>query len=225
MAQLTSNILDGRAGIDHIPAMPLWVVIIRIFQAVLAIIILALTAFADHVLNSLNSYVDSYLNFTFSGYGMSFFIFSWTLLFLAYVGCSAAFAPNLYNKWIHLAAEVLTVIFWLATWALLASEASAFITSYTLDGITIDLESYYPSNWKAAIDCTKASAGLGALEWVLFIITLVFFGISIYRTRTTNLVDAAPAAAPMTEEIKMNPMTYAEQPVVQDPRYGGQQMA
>jgi hypothetical protein len=80
------------------------------------------------------------------------------------------------NIIIDSAAEVLTVIFWLATWALLASEASAFITSFTEDGITIDLEPYYPSKWKTAINCTKASAGLGALEWVLFIITLVFFG-------------------------------------------------
>jgi hypothetical protein len=57
------------------------------------------------------------------------------------------------------------------------------------------------------------------------VLTASDIGISIYRTRTANSVDAAPAAAPMTEEIKMNAMTYAEQPVVQDPRYGGQQMA
>jgi len=146
---------------------------------------------------------------------MSFFVFSWTLLFLAYVSflkvleyvCfsksnhrSVALLPSSLtyttcgftckiistasadvripsaNINIDSAAEILTVIFWLATWALLASEASAFITSFTGDGITIDLESYYPSNWKTAINCTKASAGLGALEWVLFIITLVFFG-------------------------------------------------
>jgi hypothetical protein len=155
------------------------------------------------------------LQLTYIIIGMSFFIFSWTLLFLAYVSflevlgyvyfsksnrrsvalllspltcttsgftCKITSTPSAdvripsANIIIDSAAEILTVIFWLATWALLASEASAFITSYTLDGITIDLESYYPSNWKAAIDCTKASAGLGALEWVLFIVTLVFFG-------------------------------------------------
>jgi hypothetical protein len=34
MARLTSNILEGRAGTDYIPVMPLWVAIIRIFQVV-----------------------------------------------------------------------------------------------------------------------------------------------------------------------------------------------
>jgi hypothetical protein len=74
--------------------------------------------------------------------------------------------------------EILTVIFWLSTWALLASEASGFVTSVTLEGYTYDVGSYLPShlNWSTAIACTKAAAGLGALEWVLFVVTLVFLG-------------------------------------------------
>jgi hypothetical protein len=70
MAQLTSNVheMRGGANVAHIPPMPLWVAIIRIFQLVsnafasyyelcslifkvLAIIILALTAFAASVFN------------------------------------------------------------------------------------------------------------------------------------------------------------------------------
>jgi hypothetical protein len=48
---------------------------------------------------------------------------------------------------------------------------------------------------------------------------------SVYKLRTANKIGvAAPAMAPMTEEYKMNTMTM-QQPVVQDPRYGGQQMA
>jgi hypothetical protein len=68
MAQLTSNVheMRGRTDVAHIPPVPLWVAIIRIFQLVsntfvgyyqlllitfkiLAIIILALTAFAASV--------------------------------------------------------------------------------------------------------------------------------------------------------------------------------
>lgn len=76
MTALGSNVyeLRGRNEIGHIPPMPLWVAIIRIFQAVrychyrdvltpancifkiLAIIILALTAFADSVFKYTVSY-------------------------------------------------------------------------------------------------------------------------------------------------------------------------
>jgi len=48
---------------------------------------------------------------------------------------------------------------------------------------------------------------------------------SIYKTRAANSMAAAPATAPMTDEYKMNAMAQAQQPVVQDPRYGGPQMA
>jgi hypothetical protein len=76
--------------------------------------------------------------------------------------------------------EILTVIFWLVTWALLASEAGVWSdyesTSYTVYGHTYTTSNYLPPKWKTAIDCAKASAGIGALEWVLFVITLVFFG-------------------------------------------------
>jgi hypothetical protein len=62
------------------------------------------------------------------------------------------------------------VIFWLCTWAVLASEAAAF---GEFDGW---YDYYYGHGTQSAVDCVKASAGLGALVWVLFVATLVFFG-------------------------------------------------
>jgi hypothetical protein len=62
------------------------------------------------------------------------------------------------------------VIFWLCTWAVLASEAAAF---GTFDGW---YDYYYGDGVQSAVDCIKASAGLGALVWILFVITLAFFG-------------------------------------------------
>jgi hypothetical protein len=77
--------------------------------------------------------------------------------------------------------EIATTFWWLVTFAVLASEATAWgiVEGYTyVDGYgdSIYVDSYLPSNWKSAIDSAKASAGLGALEWVLFIITLIMFG-------------------------------------------------
>jgi hypothetical protein len=57
------------------------------------------------------------------------------------------------------------------------------------------------------------------------VLTASNIGISVHRTHTANSMDAAPAAAPVTEEFKMNTVVHEQQPVVLDPRYGGQQMA
>jgi hypothetical protein len=57
----------------------------------------------------------------------------------------------------------------------LASEAAA------LDPVGGWYGFYYRgSNWRSAVNCMKASAALGALLWVTFVITLVFFGMRRY---------------------------------------------
>jgi hypothetical protein len=38
-----------------------------------------------------------------------------------------------------------------------------------------DYTGYLPSGFSRAINCSKAAAGLGALEWLLFVITLAVF--------------------------------------------------
>jgi hypothetical protein len=65
--------------------------------------------------------------------------------------------------------ECLTTLWWLATIGVLGSEASAW-------DFATDLDPYLPSNWNSAINAAKASPGMSALEWILFIITLVTFG-------------------------------------------------
>ena len=81
------------------------------------------------------------------------------------------------------AVEGLTVIFWLAGWAVLAHDASDLAKAEKYLGEYSGYSNYLPddvksqiSDTKTAIDCVKAAAGMGALEWLLFIVTLVFFG-------------------------------------------------
>jgi hypothetical protein len=66
----------------------------------------------------------------------------------------------------------LTKIFWLSTFSLLSSEASAWDWVPDVDGLGVD--DVYPK-WSSAISATKAAAGLGALVWLSFVFTLVFF--------------------------------------------------
>jgi hypothetical protein len=105
---------------------------------------------------------------------MTFFTFTWTFLFITYLATSALFLSSIYNYYVQLALEGLATLWWLVTWALLASEASSW-NVYDWDfGFN-----YLPKGWKTAIICTKAAAGLGALEWILFCYTLVAFGMHL----------------------------------------------
>jgi hypothetical protein len=69
-----------------------------------------------------------------------------------------------------------TNIFWLTTFALLAEESAGWAV---VDDFGLD--EFLPAKWNAAINATKASAGLGALNWALFIVTLVTFGTSFFH--------------------------------------------
>lgn len=168
--------LDGRS---HIPALPFWVALIRIAQFILALIVLILAAYASSVFGS------DY----FPGYGMTFFVFSWTILFLIYIFVTPLWYPELYLYWAHLGLEITTVIFWLVAWALLAQEASAWnavqgaenaINQAIQDsGVQVDI-------WSAgnhAIAATKAAAALGAITWLLFVVTLTVFGFFLHKHR------------------------------------------
>lgn len=118
----------------------------------------------------------------FVGYGLSFFLFFWTILVLAYIIITPLFMPKIYVYWVQLLLEFKTTVFWLATFALLAEEAAAWgsvegLLNYPVvdpKGNTTYVD-YWPG-WKSAIDSTKAAAGLGALTWLLFVVSLVTFG-------------------------------------------------
>lgn len=88
----------------------------------------------------------------------------------------------------HSIVEVLTNIFWLCTWAVLASEASAFDAEVRTINDLFDAftssESNSPfssavRNVRTAINCIKAAAALGALLWVLFIVSTVFLAMAV----------------------------------------------
>jgi hypothetical protein len=81
------------------------------------------------------------------------------------------FFPEAYNYWAHLGLEITTNIFWLTTFALLAEEAAG----WSIVG-DFGLDTLLPGNWNAAIGATKAGAALGAINWALFIATLISFG-------------------------------------------------
>jgi len=204
--------LKGRTDLAHIPRQPFWLFIVRFFQLFLSLIILALSAWAG-----------GGIGFWYAGFGVAIFAFVWTLLFIGYIQLSTFFLPTAYNKYIHLVLECLTVIFWLSAWASLAAVAAVWSWGNIYgDGYVCGVyyycrrglddrslgKRYTESQLNGMINATKAAAGLGAIEWLLFIGTLISYGIYLHRNRIATRdaqLGIGPAGA-QQQEIKMQPV-------------------
>ncbi|KAI9674522.1 MAG: hypothetical protein M1817_001860 [Caeruleum heppii] len=188
-------------AVHHVVAMPRWVLGLRIAQAILALLILALVSYSYSELGS--AYIGS-------SYILNIITCILTFIVLAYITFSALFLPKLYNMWAALALEIFMVIMWLVAFAVLASQSAdmVFLSSYDFyyyykkrDLAARSLPGYRP--W----DTGAAGAGLGGLEFILFIVTLVLFSINLNRHRkgavtSTEAPPLAGAPAVATQEPK-----------------------
>jgi hypothetical protein len=174
---VTGNVFEhnGRTAAAHVPSQPLWTVIIKGFILLLAIITLALSAYAI-----------SYWGGGYGGFGLNIFTSLLTFIAFTYIFLTAFKFTNAYNMWAQLGLEIALVIFWLSTFAAIAAVAAAFDyydgSSYYYYGYKRDVSTHdlskrisYSSNGETAVACVKAAAALGAFAWVLSIISLVFF--------------------------------------------------
>jgi len=142
--------------------------IVRIVQFVLTLLVMILSAFASSVFGA---------GF-FPGYGMSFFVFAWTLIFLGYIFVTPLWFPHAYIYWVHLGLECTTVVFWLSTFALLAEEAAAW-------DIVDEFVDAWPK-WSSAIGATKGAAAMGGINWALFVFTLIVFSVFLHKHRVAH---------------------------------------
>lgn len=149
----------------HIVAVPGFVTIIRIAQLVLTIVIIGLAG------NTITGWGKVT---TLAVEPLAFLIFCcvWTLLLNAYLLVTPAFLPVAYNMWAHLALEAIAWIFWLSGWAATASWASTWSMFQNATG-----KDY--SYWATG----AAAAAMGAIMWVLYTVTLVFFCIELHKHR------------------------------------------
>ncbi|KAG4025494.1 hypothetical protein MFRU_056g00090 [Monilinia fructicola] len=158
---------------SQVPVLPSWLTILRCFQLLLAFVILILTAFAS------TKFPSSF----FPGYGMSWFSFIWTVLCSVYVIITPRSLPNFYNYWAHLTLEVTLVVFYLTTFALLASEIPLWNA--------FDDKSWTKSLDKTLVSAARASKAAVALSFIQFITLVVSMGflayaIHTYLTASTN---------------------------------------
>ncbi|KAG9792196.1 hypothetical protein ABEF95_001770 [Exophiala dermatitidis] len=144
-------------------SMPGWVLYMRGAQLFMAFLVLILTAVSAGEL--LQGADPSWLVTPYPGFGFAWFAFSWTLF---YIPVATFVIPNLSAKVrpliILLVLELLTTLWWLVTFALLADNSSR-LASWLDTGYT---------NAKVGLGLAQSSAAFGAVEFVLFAVVSGF---------------------------------------------------
>ncbi|KAI1815247.1 hypothetical protein GGS20DRAFT_356103 [Poronia punctata] len=156
--------MAGPEGQEHIPAYPKGFIAARIVQLVLAVICLGLAGYAVSLL-------------PISGAGLTVFTSVVSILSSIYLLVAHFSQPIAYNYWAVLGLEIFHVVFWLIAFAVLASQAAVWL-SYTAGTNTID---------EVFGAVCGAGAGLGALQWVSYIVTLTLHSLALHRHRKAGL--------------------------------------
>ncbi|KAB5578654.1 hypothetical protein GE09DRAFT_1214813 [Coniochaeta sp. 2T2.1] len=170
------------AGREHIPLYPKNFIVLRIVQLVLAVIVIALSAYGVSLL-------------AFDGDVFIMVVALMTLIVTIYHLVAEFSAPAVYNYWAVLALDILLVIMWLASFALLASEVAAI---YSYAGSAVYYYGYSYGGLGAAsawAGCLAAASALGGVEFALFIGSLATHGVALHRHRKAGL-HCTPGAAP-----------------------------
>ncbi|KAJ8107943.1 hypothetical protein ONZ43_g6576 [Nemania bipapillata] len=198
----TTYVTARPEGREHILLYPKGFVAVRILQLVLGIICLGLTAYTISVL-------------PITGAALMLFTSLVTLISSIYILIAHFGPPKAYNYWAILGLDIFHVLFWLISFALLASQA-AVLFSYT---------SYYYYEYAFTVlgSITAAAAGLGGVQWVVYVVALVLHSIALHRHRQAGLhampgvaasapAVAAPAVAGAPVEAEKIPMETQTQP-------------
>ncbi|KAI0095837.1 hypothetical protein GGR51DRAFT_62657 [Nemania sp. FL0031] len=173
----TNYITERPAGKEHIPLYTKGFVAVRILQLVLGIICLGLTAYTTAVL-------------PITGAVLMLFTSIVTLITSIYILIAHFGPPRAYNYWAILGLDIFHVLFWLISFALIASQAAIlFAYSNYYDGY------YFESGFTILGSITAAAAGLGAVNWVAYLVALVLHSIALHRHRKAGL-HAMPGVAP-----------------------------
>ncbi|KAI1752669.1 hypothetical protein F4782DRAFT_530156 [Xylaria castorea] len=196
---MSNYVSERAAGREHIPIYPKGFVAVRIIQLVLGIICLGLTAFTVSVAPLVGAILMLFTAIV-------------TLISSIYILVVHFQSPTAYNYWAILGLDIFHVIFWLISFALLAAQAA----------LLLDFGSYYYGYYDGYTilgSIVAAAAGLGAVNWVVYLVALILHSIALHRHRRAGLhampgkSSSAPAigapavgGAPVgAEKIQMQP--------------------
>ncbi|OJJ44860.1 hypothetical protein ASPZODRAFT_634619 [Penicilliopsis zonata CBS 506.65] len=149
-----------------------WVTIVRVVQAIFAVIVLGLTAY---VINW-----DDYYSW-WSPSTVNFMLFNsvWTLVIaLPYIVLAPVFFAGIVHPFIVVGMEAVTMIFWFAGFIALACVLPPPRACHS-----------------SLCDSLQAATVFGAFEWALFAATTTINVMAVFTSRGNNGVKANPNAA------------------------------
>ncbi|KAH8145761.1 uncharacterized protein LAJ45_10238 [Morchella importuna] len=134
---------------------------LRIIQALLAIIVLGISAYVIDVFSPIT--IDS----------ANFLLFNsiWSFVALGYLVATPMFFPNFHNRWGVLGVEAITMVFWFAGFIALAADIPTFRCAV---------------NFRCAIGASKAAATFGAFAWLAWLGTLGMVVNALIKHRKTD---------------------------------------
>ncbi|CZR59003.1 uncharacterized protein PAC_08895 [Phialocephala subalpina] len=165
---------------EHVLVLPKAVFALRIVQLVTAVAVMGLAAYGITFLS-------------FDGINLTMFTAIATIVITVYIIVAETCAPIIYNYWAILGLDIFAIVFWLVSFAYLASEVAAYqivtdTCSYTYYGYCLkkrdmDLTKRATTDVYTYRNSMAAASGLGGLEFLLFIATLAFTSVYLHRHR------------------------------------------
>jgi hypothetical protein len=112
------------------------------------------------------------------------------MIFGVYLIVAEYGAAKLYNYWAVLSLDIFLVIFWLCSFGLLAAQTAYFL-AFGVSTYSSFYDAYVTSElsdtgYVWAI-CLAAGAGLGGIQFVLFIVSLIIHSVVLHRHRKAGL--------------------------------------
>ncbi|KAF2825044.1 hypothetical protein CC86DRAFT_371497 [Ophiobolus disseminans] len=225
----TTPVATSTTTPGHVVASPTWLFVVRIFQSILSFIILVLAADLIH-----DAYIDEL------GLALAIALISWLIVNYIIFTERVHALQHLYNIIAVLVLDGLMVILWLATWAAVAAKRAKFIYDVEVSGCynngeVVNSKICYKKRellkrsvvlFKRGQDQMAAVAGLGALIWVLYIVTFVWIIRSFLQARqdgrfqqyapggTSATANTTPVAFPSTIAGPAS-NTYIEEPKIE----------
>ncbi|WKT46817.1 Marvel domain [Fusarium oxysporum f. sp. vasinfectum] len=203
---------------NHVLQTPLWIVIIRGFQFLISLIIVGLCGRLMH-----DATLDE------EALSLAIAIISWIVI--AYVVFTEKI-PSLQSAY-HIIAvlslDALLMVLWLAAWAATAARRAKYVVPVNAYGCVDDgsLTDSKTCNifkrdgenvilFKSGLAMLAAVAGLGALVWILFIVTFVWTLVMFLRGRKEGRFAVNLAASPSpNNNYQMETKVNEGQPMVQ----------
>lgn len=188
---------------DHILVSPTWVFVVRIFQILISLVILALAARLMH-----DAYLDE------EGLALAIAIITWIVTMYAILSEKVPTLHHIYHVVAVIVLDGVMMILWLATFAAVAAKRAKFVYNVSVDACFDDGSLFNSKTcfkkrdvilFKSGGDMLAAIAGLGALVWLLFIASFAWtlHGFLMGRRDGRFLFDTE--AAPTQQTFVMEP--------------------